>query len=117
MDVLSTQKEIDQSLLRPLCFHFIFDNNSKSDNLIKAIDFLKDELLTKKKLPTKIETKDLSCDFIAKNRRKYIKGDDGKIQLPKYEMALYKALRNKLEAGDIFIPCLLYTSPSPRDRG
>ena len=90
--------------LRPLCFHFRFDNNSKSSNLMEAIDFLKEELVTKKKVPAKIETKDLPCEFLAKNRRKFIKDEQGIIQLPKYEMALYQALRNKLEAGDVFIP-------------
>ena len=90
--------------LRPLCFHFNFDNNNKTDNLMEAIEFLKEELVEKKKLPTKIDTNDLPCDFLAKNRRKLIKDEDGNIQLPKYEMALYQALRNKLEAGDVFIP-------------
>lgn len=98
------KKRLISLYLRPLCFHFDFDNNSKSNNLMEAIDFLKEELVIKKKLPAKIETKELSCDFIAKNRRKFIKNEDGNIQLPKYEMALYQALRNKLEAGDVFIP-------------
>jgi len=98
------KKRLISLYLRPLCFHFSFDNNSKSDNLMEAIDFLKEELVTNKKLPTKIETKDLPCDFLAKNGRKFIKDKDGNVQLAKYEMALYQALRNKLEAGDVFIP-------------
>jgi len=98
------KKRLISLYLRPLCFHFDFDNNSKSKHLMEAIDFLKEELVTKKKLPIKIETKDLPCDFLAKNRRKFIKDEQGNIQLPKYEMALYQALRNKLEAGDVFIP-------------
>jgi len=97
------KKRLISLYLRPLCFHFNFDNNSKSESLIEAIEFLKEELVTNNKPPTKIKKEDLPYDFLTKNRRKLIQDQDGNIQLPKYEMALYQALRNKLEAGDVFI--------------
>ncbi len=97
------KKRLISLYLRPLCFHFEFDNNSNSESLIQAIEFLKDELVTNNKLPTKINIEDLPCGFLTNNRKKLIKDEDGNIQLPKYEMALYQALRNKLEAGDVFI--------------
>ena len=98
------KKRLISLYLRPLCFHFAFDNNSKSDNLMDALAFLKEELETKKKLPIKIQTAELPCDFLTEKRKKFIKDESGNIQLPRYEMALYQALRNKLEAGDVFIP-------------
>lgn len=90
--------------LRPLCFHFQFNSNSKSDDLMKALNFLKQELETKKKPPAKIKTSGLPLKFLTKKRQKLIVDEEGNIQLPKYEMALYQALRNKLEAGDVFLP-------------
>lgn len=90
--------------LRPISFHFSFNSNNKSDALIRALYAVKEAIEIEKQPIRKISTEDLSCDFLSKKLKKYITSSDGKIQFPRYEMALYQSLRNKLESGDIFLP-------------
>lgn len=89
---------------RPLCFHLSFNSNRKGDHLMDALAFIKEQVENKKKRFTQIPTQELPCGFLSKKRKKYITDREGNIQLPRYEMALYQGLRNRLESGDVFLP-------------
>lgn len=71
---------------------------------MEAFSFIKGQVENKKKRLTQIPIQELPCDFLSPKRRKYIADREGNIQLPRYEMALYKGLRNSLESGDVFLP-------------
>lgn len=88
--------------LRPLGLHFNFDNTTKSDELMEALSFVKQTYQDGKHL-SQVPPADFPCSFLNKSWKKYIVDDKGEVVYSKYEMALYQTLRNKLEAGDIFV--------------
>lgn len=95
-------KRLISLYLRPLGIFFELDNHIKCENLIEALDFIKDIVGSKKYL-TKVPPGDFPCTFLSKKRKQYILNEEGNVASYKYEMALYQALRSKLEAGDIFV--------------
>jgi TnpA family transposase len=97
------KKRLISLYLRPICFHFRFSSNQENDNLITTRDFLKESFEDKKKRNIPMPLADFTYDFLSKKRQKYILDETGNIQLARYEMALYQALRNKLESGDVFL--------------
>ncbi len=88
--------------LRPLAVHFDFNNAAKCNDIIEAVSFIKQHIETKKPL-TRTAKQGFPITFLSKKQKRYILDKDGPINLPRYEMTLYQVLRNKIEAGDIFV--------------
>lgn len=91
--------------LRPLFLMIDFVAPSMNDPLIEAIHFMK-LAFSKNKSLGQYSSDDLPHQFMSDNIRRYIykQEDHGKKALcvDRYEFLIYRLLRNRLEAGDIF---------------
>ncbi len=95
-------KRLISLYLRPSAIHFDFDNAAKCKDIIEAISFINQQIEAKKSL-RKMPKEDFPVSFLSKKQKRYTLDKDGLIDVAKYEMALYQALRNKIEAGDVFV--------------
>ncbi len=92
--------------LRPLLLRLPLQAHSDDDNLIEAVAFLRG-CFNKGKSLNRCRFEEIPKAFIAKSVKSYLyeKDDDGnhRIHPDKYEFLVYRLLRNRLEAGDIYI--------------
>jgi len=95
-------KRLISLYLRPSAVHFDFDNAAKCKHIIEAISFINQQIEAKKSLQ-KMPKDDFPIAFLSKKQKRYITDKDGILNVAKYEMALYQSLRNRIEAGDIFV--------------
>lgn len=91
--------------LRPLILMVDFASSSKHDSLIEAIAFIKQAFRQHKSFG-QYASSDLPSRFLPESVKRYIyqPDDDGKktLSVDRYEFFIYRLLRNRLEAGDIF---------------
>jgi len=92
--------------LRPLLLRLPLQAHSDDDHLIEAVAFLRG-CFNKGKSLNRCRFEEIPKAFIAKSVKSYLyeKDDDGnhRIHPDKYEFLVYRLLRNRLEAGDIYI--------------
>lgn len=86
--------------LRPIFLKVDFVAPSTNDPLIKAIDFMK-TAFNKNKALGQYHSDDLPNGFISDGVKRYI-SEQKTILADRYEFLVYRLLRNRLEAGDIF---------------
>ncbi|WP_404456925.1 Tn3 family transposase (plasmid) [Virgibacillus necropolis] len=91
--------------LRPLFLMVDFAAPSMNDPLIEAIEFIKQAFRQKKSL-RQYASGDLPHRFLSDNVKRYIyqQNSDGQktLSVDRYEFFIYRLLRNRLEAGDVF---------------
>lgn len=91
--------------LRPLFLMVDFAAPSMNDPLIEAIEFIKQAFRQKKSLG-QYASSDFPHRFLSDNVKRYIfqQNSDGQktLSADRYEFFIYRLLRNRLEAGDIF---------------
>jgi len=95
-------KRLISLYLRPIAIHFELNNAAKCDAIVEAISFINHKIQAGKIL-SKVSQNEFPISFLSKKQKKFIKNKQGDIDLPKYEIVLYQALRNKIESGDIFV--------------
>jgi hypothetical protein len=92
--------------LRPLFLQLSFAAPSEGDSLLEAVAFLKD-CFDKGKSLTRCSFEQIPKAFIPQGVKLYLyqKDKDGHrgIHADKYEFLVYRLLRNRLEAGDIYV--------------
>jgi len=92
--------------LRPLLQHLPLAAHSEDDSLMEAVEFLR-ECFDKGKSLTRFSFEQMPKAFIPQGVKPYLyqKDKDGNrsIQPDKYEFLVYRLLRNRLEAGDIYV--------------
>lgn len=92
--------------LRPLLLRLPLRGHSEDDSLMEAIAFLR-ERFNKGKSLTRSRFEQIPKAFIPQGVKSYLyeKDKDGQhgIHPDKYEFLVYRLLRNRLEAGDIYI--------------
>lgn len=99
--------------LRYIFINIDFENHNKEDFLMKAVIFLKKAFTNNKSL-NQFSSTEISCEFITSKFRKYLYEDkvieiNGKfvkrkeLNVDKYEFSIYRLLKDKLEAGEVFI--------------
>jgi hypothetical protein len=92
--------------LRPLLLHLPLTAHSKDDSLMEAVEFLR-ECFDKGKTLARFSFEQMPKAFIPQGVKPYLyqKDKDGNrsIHPDKYEFLVYRLLRNRLEAGDIYI--------------
>lgn len=92
--------------LRPLLVQLQFGGHGEDENLMEAVTFLR-ECFAKGKSLTHYRFDQIPKAFISQGVKAYIYGIDKKgnrsINPDKYEFLVYRLLRTRLEAGDIFI--------------
>ncbi|MFC1659620.1 Tn3 family transposase [Pseudomonadota bacterium] len=102
IDKLAHQFKLNLRLILPVVD---FVSSSKNDPLIEAVNFLK-TVFAKEKPLKQYSYSQLPTEFIADNLKRYlyVKNKLGKkeLSIDRYEFAVYRTLRNALEAGDVF---------------
>lgn len=99
--------------LRYIFINIDFENHNKEDFLMKAVIFLKKAFTNNKSL-NQFSSTEIPCEFITSKFRKYLYEDkvieiNGKfvkrkeLNVDKYEFSIYRLLKDKLEAGEVFI--------------
>ncbi len=92
--------------LRPLLLQLPFSAHSEGDSLMEAVSFLR-ECFDKGKSLNRFSFEKLPKAFIPQGVKAYLyqKDKDGNrgIHADKYEFLVYRLLRNRLEAGDIYV--------------
>ena len=92
--------------LRPLLLQLPFAAHSEGDSLMEAVSFLR-ECFDKGRSLNRISFENLPKAFIPQGVKAYLyqKDKDGNrgIHADKYEFLVYRLLRNRLEAGDIYV--------------
>lgn len=92
--------------LRPLLLRLPLRGHSEDDRLMEAIAFLR-ERFNKGKSLTRYRFEQIPKAFIPQGVKSYLyeKDKDGQsgIHPDKYEFLVYRLLRNRLEAGDIYV--------------
>ncbi|MEM8528617.1 MAG: Tn3 family transposase, partial [Bacteroidota bacterium] len=96
------RKRLISLYLRPIAIHFELNNAAKCDAIVAAISFMNQQVQAGKSF-SKLAQDEFPIAFLSKKQKKLILDEQGLIDLPKYEMALYQILRNKIESGDIFV--------------
>ena len=99
--------------LRYIFINIDFENHNKEDPLMKAVIFLKRAFTNNKSLH-QFSSIEFPFEFITSKFRKYLYEDktieiNGKsikrreLNVDKYEFSVYRLLKDKLEAGEVFI--------------
>lgn len=92
--------------LRPLLLRLPLRGHSEDDNLMEAVTFLR-ECFDKGKSLSRCRFEEIPKTFIPQGVKSYLyeKDNDGnrRIHPDKYEFLVYRLLRNRLEAGDIYV--------------
>ena len=92
--------------LRPLLLYLPLTGHSEDDSLMEAIEFLR-ESFDKSKSLARYRFEQIPKAFIPLSAKSYIYGKDKNgnrfIHPDKYEFLVYRLLRNRLEAGDIYV--------------
>lgn len=92
--------------LRPLLLHLPFTSHSASDSLMEAVAFLR-ECFGKGKSLTRYSFEQVPKAFIPQSVKAYVyqtdKNGNRCINPDRYEFLIYRLLRNRLEAGDIYV--------------
>ena len=99
--------------LRYIFLHINFEFSNLKDPFVKAVSFLKEALRQNKSL-TQYSSIELPCDFIPSKLKGYLYEAetvtiDGKtwkrkrLDVDKYEFLIYRLLKDRLEAGDVFV--------------
>jgi TnpA family transposase len=92
--------------LRPLLLRLPLRGHSEDDNLMEAVTFLR-ECFDKGKSLSRCRFEEIPKAFIPQGVKSYLyeKDNDGnrRIHPDKYEFLVYRLLRNRLEAGDIYV--------------
>ena len=92
--------------LRPLLVQLQFGGHGEDDSLMEAVTFLR-ECIEKGKSLARYRFEQIPKAFIPQGLKAYIYEIDKKgnrsINPDKYEFLVYRLLRNRLEAGDIYI--------------
>lgn len=86
--------------LRPIFLQVDFVAASPNDPLIEAVSFMK-TAFTRNKSLSKFDSDELPDRFITDSMKRYIY-QQKIILVDRYEFLIYRLLRNRLEAGDIF---------------
>lgn len=103
LEEMSQQIKIN---LRPILTSVDFIASTTETPLLKAVDFLRQKILTNKSLP-QIPSEDFPISFISEIQRRSVFEFDKKTKLKKiipdrYEFLVYRLLRDGLEAGEIY---------------
>jgi Domain of unknown function (DUF4158) len=92
--------------LRPLLLQLPFGGHSEDDSLMEAVAFLRDRFNQGESL-TRHSFEQIPKAFIPKGMKSYLyerdKHGNRSIHPDKYEFLVYRLLRNRLEAGDIYV--------------
>jgi TnpA family transposase len=92
--------------LRPLLLQIPFAAHSEGDSLMEAVAFLR-ECFDKGKSLTRCSFEQMPKAFIPQGVKPYLyqndKDGNHSIHADKYEFLVYRLLRNRLEAGDIYV--------------
>jgi hypothetical protein len=92
--------------LRPLLLQLPFAAHSEGDSLMEAVAFLR-ECFDKGKSLTRCSFEQMPKAFIPQGVKPYLyqndKDGNRSIHADKYEFLVYRLLRNRLEAGDIYV--------------
>lgn len=99
--------------LRYIFLHIDFEFRSPNDSLVEAVSFLK-EVLRQKKSLTQFPSGELPCDFIPSKLKGYLYESETvkvsgktwkrkKLNIDKYEFSIYRLLKDRLEAGEVFV--------------
>ena len=99
--------------LRYIFLNIDFENHNKKEPLMKAVIFLREAFMNKKSL-NQFLSSEFPCEFITSKLKKYLYEDkiievNGKyikskqLNVDKYEFSVYRLLKDKLEAGEVFI--------------
>ena len=96
--------------LRPLLLRLPFGGHSEDDSLMEAVSFLR-ESFDKGKSLTRYRFEQIPKAFIPQGVKSYLyeqdKAGNRSIHPDKYEFLVYRLLRNRLEAGDIYVSASL----------
>src|SRR5699024_8243422 len=91
--------------LRPLLLMVNFASPSKNDPLMEAIDLIKCAFHHNKPLEQS-DADRIPQDYISDNIKRYIyeqePNGEKNIKVDRYEFLIYRLLRHRLEAGDVF---------------
>ncbi|MBF0299969.1 MAG: Tn3 family transposase, partial [Oligoflexia bacterium] len=90
--------------LRPLLLNIEFKSTNADDSLIKAISFLKENILLKQPI-AKVDIDKFPISFIPKEHIKYIvkkSKSESTINPIRYESLIYRLLRNNIESGKMY---------------
>lgn len=92
--------------LRPLLLRLTFRGHSEDDSLMEAVVFLRESIAQGKSL-SRFRFEQIPKSFIPKAMKPYLyekeANGNNKINPDKYEFLVYRLLRNRLEAGDIYV--------------
>lgn len=93
-------------LLRPLLLQLPLASHDANDSLMEAVVFLR-ESINKGKSLARVSFEQMPKAFIPHNVKAYIYRTDAdghrSIHADRYELLVYRLLRNRLEAGDIYV--------------